>query len=168
MVPHAHRPLTLVIALLAAGCLALSCAGASASLTAKKETSLLDDLIETSQEFNTHLQWRDYEYASNFVDPELKEDFAVALDKVEDRIKIEEIQIVQSRLVPVTETKQPEGTDPKHPTREARVVVKLINANFAPSNMVVTRRFVEEWVYKNGTWYIRFVPTDLLGETPKP
>ena len=162
MVSHADRALTglRIAAALLIAALAGSCA--SLSTAQKKDETLLNGLVEIAQNYNSFLQWRDYDKASGFVAPDKKEEFAAALEKVEDHVRIEEIQLVATRLVPVEETTQPKGADPKNPVREGLVTVKLVNITVAPSTQVTTRRLIEKWVFTGGKWLTEMSLLDLL------
>ena len=126
---------------------------ASTLSTRKKDESLLDKLTAAADDYNRLLKWQDYDKAGHMVDPEMREGFLLSLDRYEGRIQAEEIQVLNCELLP----KDKDGPkDAKgNLIRKGRVTIKLINMTVIPSNLVLNKHFVEDWVYKDESWYVR-------------
>lgn len=129
----------------------------------RKDKRLIDDLAETALEANKHLKWQDYEYLTNFIDPEMKEDYQLSVGEVEDRIHMQQYQILSTKVLPAGEEEMAEAEETESdPVREGRVTVKFIGYNVKPYFTVSDPHYVEKWIRKDGTWYLQLDLTELL------
>lgn len=131
-------------------------------LSVRHENDIIEELMETSTDFNKLLKWGAYDKMTPLIHPDDKEAFIIALDRVETKLHIEEIQIASTRITPLDPDSEEAKKHYKEQTREARVIIKMINITKLPDNRVTTRRYTENWVYKDGSWYVKLDLEELL------
>ncbi len=118
--------------------LVLACANKESMLMNRKQ-----DLVETVKSYNEHLGWRDFESASTYVIQEQRPDFLRWAAPLKRGFTLESFTVIKVEL---------------SPSEERAAVVVERSYILAPSVTLRSEKFTQEWVQREGDWYLAGPP----------
>jgi len=102
-----------------------------------------DDLLRCVQDYNEHLSWREFDKAAAYVTSQKRSHFLSWSEPLKRGFTLESFYIKDVEI---------------SPSQERAAVVVIRSYIISPSITLTTEEFAQEWIVKDGAWYLSGPP----------